>query len=148
MKKILTTIALVLVAVISTWLQSNEDTTPGSERGHSSGSGAGAVAAAFESGRSNQILVDSGRVVKVLSDDTKGSQHQRFLVRVADGTTILVAHNIDLAPRVAQLREGDTVRFQGEYEWTAKGGVIHWTHHDPAGRHPGGWIEHAGERYQ
>lgn len=89
-----------------------------------------------------------GQVVKVLPDDTRGSQHQRFILRVAPGQTVLVAHNIDLAPRVVRLHAGDTVRLNGIYEYNAQGGVIHWTHRDPNGRHTAGWLEHDGQRYQ
>jgi len=89
-----------------------------------------------------------GEVVKVLADDNKGSKHQRFILRVPEGFTVLVAHNIDLAPRVANIMEGDKVSFYGEYVWNEKGGVIHWTHHDPRGRHVAGWLKHNGVTYQ
>ena len=70
------------------------------------------------------------------------------IVRLASGQRILIAHNIDLAPRVSPLREGDTVSFRGEYAWNPKGGVVHWTHHDPGGRHAAGWIRHEGQVFQ
>ncbi len=103
---------------------------------------------AFASRRSNLQLEGQGTVVKLLADDNDGSRHQRFIVRLGSGRTLLLAHNIDLAKRIDTLRTGDTVSFYGEYEWNAKGGVMHWTHHDPQGRHPGGWIRHNGLTYQ
>ena len=104
--------------------------------------------AAFRDRRSDLQIEGRGTVVHILPDDMKGSRHQRFLLDLASGQTLLVAHNIDLAPRISDLRKGDEVRFYGEYEWNDKGGVIHWTHHDPRGSHPGGWLEHNGQRYE
>lgn len=108
--------------------------------------------AAIEHAYANRLgsyqVEGQGTVVKLLADDNDGSRHQRFIVKLASGRTLLVAHNIDLAPRIDALAVGDTVGFYGEYEWNAKGGVIHWTHHDPQRRHPGGWLRHAGRTYQ
>jgi len=109
---------------------------------------ASAVKEAFEARRSDYQLEDSGIVARVLADDNSGSRHQKFILEFAAGHTVLVAHNIDLAPRIGGLKEGDTVRFFGEYEWNDRGGVVHWTHRDPQGRHVDGWLEHNGRRYQ
>ena len=83
----------------------------------------------------------SGTVTRILADDYDGDRHQRFLVRLDSGVTVLITHNIDIAPRVRGLRKGDRVAFAGQYVWNAKGGLIHWTHHDPHGRKKGGWIK-------
>jgi len=99
--------------------------------------------------RQRDVLVQGhGTVLKLLPDDHEGSRHQRILLRLPMGGTLLVAHNIDLAPRVAGLEHGDMVEFQGEYIWNDRGGVLHWTHHDPARRHPGGWLRHSGRTYE
>ena len=87
-------------------------------------------------------------MTRLLPDDNKGSRHQRFVVALASGQTVLVAHNIDIAPRIGSLRQGDRVQFSGEYEWNDKGGVIHWTHRDPAGSHADGWLKHKGQTYR
>jgi hypothetical protein len=113
-----------------------------------SASGDDAVASAFKSQRSGVQVTGEGTVTKVLSDDNDGSRHQRFILRLASGQTLLVAHNIDLAPRVAPLNPGDSVQFNGEYEWNSEGGVIHWTHRDPVGQHQAGWLKHNGRTYQ
>ncbi|MDD3374795.1 MAG: DUF3465 domain-containing protein [Candidatus Omnitrophica bacterium] len=106
------------------------------------------IYSAYQNHQSNFFVESKGRVVKILLDDLKGSRHQRFILQLAKGQTILVAHNIDIAPRINNLNIGDEVYFYGEYEWNDKGGVVHWTHHDPGYRRIGGWLEHQGMRYQ
>lgn len=103
---------------------------------------------AYEERLSDIQVEGCGVVTKLLSDDLKGSRHQRFILRLAHGQTLLVAHNIDLAPRIDSLQKSDELCFSGEYEWNTKGGVLHWTHHAPTGRHAAGWLEHKGKRYQ
>jgi hypothetical protein len=106
------------------------------------------IASAYST-QSSDIQVSSyGTVIKLLPDDNKGSRHQRFILKLANNQTVLIAHNIDLAPKISSLRKGDTVEFNGEYEWNSKGGVVHWTHHDPAGMHQGGWLKHNGSVYE
>lgn len=97
---------------------------------------------------SGQQVEGDGQVIRILSDDNDGSRHQRFIVRLETGQTLLMAHNIDIAPRVSSLKVGDTVAFFGEYERNDKGGVIHWTHKDPQRRHVAGWLRHNGRLYQ
>jgi hypothetical protein len=107
-----------------------------------------AIAQAYLQRRSNVQVEGHAEVARILPDDNNGSRHQRFILRLADGKTVLIAHNIDLAPRVENLNSGDSIAFYGEYEWNEKGGVIHWTHRDPAGRHANGWLKHQGKTYQ
>jgi len=108
----------------------------------------GTIQKAYASRQSDVQVQGEGTVAKVLSDDLDGSRHQRFILKLGSGQTLLVSHNIDLAPRIDHLSAGDTIQFFGEYEWNAKGGVVHWTHHDPGGRHIAGWIKHQGRTYQ
>ncbi|WP_076411725.1 DUF3465 domain-containing protein [Shewanella sp. UCD-KL12] len=103
---------------------------------------------AYESNRSDIQVKGSGTVIRLLPDDTQGSKHQKFILRLQSKQTILVSHNIDLAPRISSLNIGDTVQFYGEYEWNKKGGLVHWTHKDPNGRHAHGWLKHNGRLYQ
>lgn len=106
------------------------------------------IGRAFASGTSDVQVEGEGTVISILSDDVAGSRHQRFIVQLASGQTLLITHNIDVAQRIAGLKLGDSVGFNGEYVWNEKGGVIHWTHHDPQDRHVAGWVMHNGRRYQ
>jgi hypothetical protein len=103
---------------------------------------------AIQQRTSNVQVKGTGTVIRLLKDDNRGSRHQKFILKLASNKTILIAHNIDLAPRINAISTDDIIAFYGEYEWNNKGGVVHWTHHDPNGHHIGGWLKHNGNTYQ
>jgi hypothetical protein len=103
---------------------------------------------AFQSEQSDLQIEGQGIVIKLLPDDTTGDKHQKFILKLTTDQTLLVSHNIDLAPRIDLLGLGDSVEFYGEYEWNDQGGVIHWTHKDPVGKHPDGWLRYNDILYQ
>jgi hypothetical protein len=111
---------------------------------------AGALAEAYRSKRSGMMVEGRGTLARLLADELEGDRHQRFVVELDDGQTVLVAHNIDVAPRVPLERSdvGAPIEFRGQYQWNAQGGVLHWTHRDPAGSHPGGWLRFRGKTYE
>jgi hypothetical protein len=134
---ILLTISLISVGLFIACHQTrppSDETTP--------------IAKAFEQHAREVQVEGEGVVSRILPDDNSGSPHQRFIVRLASGQTVLIEHNIELAPRIDNLTEGDSVSFSGEYIWNTQGGLVHWTHHDPAGRHVAGWLKHNGRIYQ
>ena len=100
----------------------------------------------------------TGLVRRLIPDDDNGARHQRFVLDLRNGQTVLVAHNIDLAGRVP-VGIGDRIRFRGIYEWNDLGGLVHWTHHDPLGidrgidsgidntSDEGGYIRYRGREY-
>jgi len=108
----------------------------------------GAVGEAYANQQSGVQAIGAGTVSRILDDDEVGGRHQRFILRLDSGQTLLIAHNIDLAQRLDSLAVGDAVAFNGVYEWNERGGLIHWTHHDPQGEHEAGWLRHRGRTYQ
>jgi len=106
------------------------------------------IETAYQNRQSNLQVTGKGKVIRILADDNNGSRHQKFIIQLASGQTLLISHNIDLAPRISGLSKNDDIEFNGEYEWNAKGGVVHWTHHDPRGRHEDGWLKHRGSLYK
>lgn len=106
------------------------------------------VEEAYNNKQQSVQVTGVGTVVKLLPDDLDGSRHQKFIVQTGNNLTILIAHNIDLAAKIKTLQQGDRISFFGEYEYNSKGGVVHWTHHDPGKRHPDGWLKHDGKLYQ
>ena len=119
-----------------------EDYAPATE------AGTDPVAEAYANQASGLQVSGQGTVSRLLDDDHDGSRHQRFILHLDSDQTLLVAHNIDLAPRIDSLAVGDVVEFNGVYEWNDRGGVLHWTHHDPQGEHEPGWLRHRGRTYE
>lgn len=144
MKKIIT-LLIVLSALILSTAQAESVQSPQILALNNS---ADILQQAFENQTSNIQVEGKGIVLKILREDTNGRKHQKFLLKLESGQTILIAHNIDLSSRIENLKVGDEIIFYGEYEWNHKGGVIHWTHHDPSGRHINGWLKHQGKTYQ
>jgi hypothetical protein len=89
----------------------------------------------------------SGVVRRLLPDDDDGGRHQRFVLDLRNGLTLLIAHNLDLAARVP-LGLGDRVHFRGMYEWSDLGGLVHWTHRDPLGIEEGGFVRYRARTYR
>ncbi|TMC75516.1 MAG: DUF3465 domain-containing protein [Chloroflexi bacterium] len=110
--------------------------------------GNAAVERAFAEHRSGIEVTAQALVTRLLADDTGPSgTHQRFIVRMMESTqTLLIDNNVDIGKRVP-LATGDDVVVHGEYVWNDQGGLIHFTHHDPAHTHEDGWIELKGIRY-
>ncbi len=107
-----------------------------------------AVQRAFQ-GHTDQVQVTMiGTIDRVLSDqDGPSGPHERFIVRLTDvAMTVLIEHNLSLAPRVP-VATGGAVVVHGEYIWNAQGGLVHFTHHDPDRSHEGGYILYGGKRY-
>ena len=99
--------------------------------------------------RSTVEVTAQGVVTSVLTDDSGPSGvHQRFIIRLAGSAqTVLVDNNVTIGRRTP-VAPDDNVIVHGEYVWNDQGGLIHFTHHDPAPGHEGGWIELNGVRYQ
>lgn len=117
----------------------------------SSGCASGAVnlqsAAAFCSSRSNghvEVYIPQARVVRVLGErEGRSGMHEGFVIR-AGGQTFRVEDNVSIA-RTIPLRTGETISLLGQLE--CDDDVIHWTHHDPSGRHVSGYIKAGGTLY-
>lgn len=149
MKKLSLTLLVVLGIVTANYVyaeSANENSS--SISAQSSDKSDAIIASAFANHESNLQVSGQGVVTRLLPDDTNGSRHQKFIIKLSSGQTLLIAHNIDLAPKISSLQEGDFVQFYGEYEWNEKGGVVHQTHRNPNGSHVDGWLEHQNKKYQ
>lgn len=109
-----------------------------------------AVCSAYDAGRSHAEVVADGTVTRVLGvAPGRVSPHEGFLLRLSSGCrlTVRVEANTDFTGSF-RLAPGDRAVVKGEYEYYPRGGVIHWTHRDPRGRHEGGFVEVNGNTYE
>ncbi|MBV9233405.1 MAG: DUF3465 domain-containing protein [Candidatus Eremiobacteraeota bacterium] len=109
-----------------------------------------AVCQAYAAARSHVEVVVDGDVTRVLGIAAgRVSPHEGFLLRLRSGCrlTVRVEANTDFTGTFP-LAPGQAVTVKGEYEYYPRGGVVHWTHRDPRGRHEGGFIETGGRRYE
>jgi hypothetical protein len=103
----------------------------------------------FTKNKTSKVTVTvKGTIIKILSDDNEGARHQRFIIKLSNAQTLMISHNIDIAPRVTGIAVNKAIIIHGEYIWNEQGGLIHWTHHDPDGTHTNGWIIFNGKKYQ
>jgi hypothetical protein len=108
-----------------------------------------AVCQAFRAGRSHVEVVADGTVVNVFGVRAgRSSPHEGFLMQLASGCSVVVRVEANTEfTGTFPLARGDRVTAKGEYEFYPRGGVIHWTHRDPRGRHEGGYILVRGRMY-
>lgn len=96
-------------------------------------------------GASAVEVTASGSVARLLGNYTsRTGTHEGFLLTSGD-LKIRVENNTTITGHIP-LSKGEAVSLQGQYE--CNDGVIHWTHHDPRGRHIGGFIEAGGKIYR
>jgi hypothetical protein len=107
-----------------------------------------AIETAYTNHDSDISITVKGSLTRILSDDTIGDKHQRFIISLSNGQTLLIAHNIDIGSRVAGIAIGSTIYAHGDYIWNDQGGLVHWTHRDPLGKHENGWIVFNNEKYE
>jgi hypothetical protein len=95
-------------------------------------------------------VVAGGTATRILGiRPGRESPHEGFLLRVNEPCRVVVRVevNTDFTGPVP-LQPGQRVVVMGEYEYDPRGGVLHWAHRDPRGRHPSGYVDAGGQRYQ
>lgn len=91
-----------------------------------------------------EVYVPQATVVRVLGTrDSRSGMHEGFVIRTPE-RTIRVEDNVDITGPIPMER-GDAISLLGQLECDDY--VMHWTHRDPRGRHPSGYIKVNGRTY-
>jgi hypothetical protein len=107
------------------------------------------VCSAYGQGASDVEVIAQGTIVAMLGEsEGRSGEHEGFLLKLRKQCDMLlrIEVNTDITGPIP-LHPGETAIVKGQYETDATGGVIHWTHHDPEGRHVGGYIVVGGKTY-
>ena len=73
-------------------------------------------------------------------------EHEQFTLNTTQGP-VQIIDNVDIAPQVP-VRPGDRIEACGDMVHDpGKPPILHWTHHDPAHKHPDGFIRFQGKVY-
>lgn len=108
------------------------------------------ICSLYASGSSGAEVIGQGTVLAVLGTRAGPSgEHEGFLLKLTRHCDLMlrIETNVDITGPVP-LHTGESVTVKGQYEDDPTGGVIHWTHHDPAGRHVAGYIVADGKVYE
>jgi hypothetical protein len=101
------------------------------------------ICSAYAGQLTNGEVVADGTVGGVLGERRGPSgEHEGFLLQLDGDCDLLlrVETNTDITGPIP-LHRGERVIVKGVYVYTPLGGVIHWTHHDPGGRHEAGFVK-------
>ncbi|MDQ2908907.1 MAG: DUF3465 domain-containing protein [Candidatus Eremiobacteraeota bacterium] len=112
----------------------------------------GAIYDAWRGGNSHLEVTASGTVSRILGTRLgRSGEHEGFLLHLSGaagrGLTVRVEDNVDLTGPIP-LSPGDGATVRGEYIYDPRGGLIHYTHRDPRGRHDAGYVQVGGRLYQ
>ena len=102
---------------------------------------------ACSSGTSHVEIHVAGKIARYLGTrNSESGEHEGFLVTPRGSSAhLLIEDNVNITGFIP-MRNGDSVELQGQYE--CNDGVVHWTHHDPSGRHIMGYVVVNGRRFQ
>ena len=108
-----------------------------------------ALCQAIASRASGAEVIADGTVAQLLGTATGPSgAHEGFILRLRSGcaATLRVETNVAFTGPIP-LHPGERVVVKGEYDHDPDGDVIHFTHSELHGRHPGGYVEAGGVYY-
>lgn len=98
--------------------------------------------------RRNAFFVEGAhlKVFQILPEDHNGLPHQKWMATLSNGSRVMIVYNLDMGEAVP-LKVGDEFSVGGQFIWTKKGALVHWTHEDPRKNRPDGYVIYNGRNY-